>query len=246
MTSPPLEDRNAGDDAPPSRPRLSRERIVVEAVTLADRIGVEALTIRRLATALEVKPMTIYHHVANKESILDGMVDLVFAEIELPAQGASWRSATRVRAMSARAVLSRHPWAPPLMESRTSPGPATLRHHNAVLRCLRSDGFSLALAAHAYALLDSYIYGFALQEANLPATAGEAMVDLAEELTTSIPEGEYPYLVELARAHAMRPGYDFADEFEYGLDLILDGLEAAREADAADRTPPSSRRARAS
>jgi AcrR family transcriptional regulator len=212
------------------RPRLTPERVLVGALALADEIGIDDLTIRRLAEALEVKPMTIYHHVANKDAIIDGMVDLVFAEIELPDPNLDWRTAIRRRCASARTVLARHRWAAPYMESRTSPGPATLTHHDAVLGCLRR-GMSLEMAAHAYALLDAFVYGFALQEATLPATGGEEMAALAGEIAEHFPLDAYPHLAELTVEHVLQPGYDFAKEFDFGLDLILDGLEhAARRA----------------
>jgi AcrR family transcriptional regulator len=209
------------------RPRLSRTRVLTGAVALADEIGADALTIRKLATALDVKPMTIYHHVANKEAIIDGMVDLVFDEIQRPPEDLDWKSGMRVRALSAREVLTRHPWAAPLMESRTSPGPATMGHHNAVIGCLRRGGFSMAMTAHAYALIDAFIYGFALQEANLPATEGEAMGELAETVMEPFQVDDYPHLMEFTAQHVLQPDYDFGREFTFGLDLILDGLEAA-------------------
>jgi AcrR family transcriptional regulator len=209
------------------RPALTRRRVIEAAVTLADSIGVDAMTIRKLAAELDVKPMTIYHHVPNKEAIIDGMVDVVFGEIELPPAEVEWKRAIRRRAASARTVLARHPWAVPLMESRTSPGPATLRHHDAVVGCLRSGGFSVEMTAHAYALIDAFIYGFALQEASLPATGGDGMADLAQSITAAIPVEQYPNLVEFTTEHVLRPGYDFSHEFEFGLDLILDGLDAA-------------------
>ena len=217
------------DDSP--RTPLSSARVLAGAVALADEIGVDALTIRKLATALDVKPMTIYHHVANKEAILDGMVDLVFDEIQRPPADTDWKSAIRLRAVSARAVLARHPWAAPLMESRTSPGPATMAHHDAVIGCFRRGGFSMAMTAHAYALIDSFVYGFALQEANLPATEGDAMAELAESVLEPLPVQDYPHLMEFTAQHVLQPGYDFGAEFEFGLDLILDGLEAARSGD---------------
>ncbi len=192
---------------------------------LADRIGVDAFTIRKLADALDTKPMTIYHHVPSKEAILDGMVDRVFAEIDRPPTDLEWKPAIRHRCMSARAVLSRHTWAAPLMESRTNPGPETLGHHDAVLGCLRRGGLSLEMTGHAYALVDSYVYGFALQEANLPATGGSDMAELAETIIEPLPEGTYPHLTEFAVGHVLQPGYDFRAEFEFGLDLILDALE---------------------
>jgi AcrR family transcriptional regulator len=212
-----------------SRPRLNRNRVLAGAVALADRIGIEPFTIRKLAAELDVKPMTIYTHVPNKEAILDGMVDIVFGEIDLPSTDTDWKTAIRWRSHSARAALLRHPWAVALMESRTTPGVATLSHHDAVLGCLRRGGFSVAMTAHAYALIDSYVYGFALQEVNLPATGGEEMADLAEGILEPLPAGEFPHLMELTVEHVLQPGYDFGAEFEFGLELILDGLEAAAD-----------------
>jgi AcrR family transcriptional regulator len=212
-------------DAP--RSPLDAARVLNGALALADRIGIESFTIRKLAAELDVKPMTIYHHVANKDAILDGIVDLVFGEIELPPADAEWRSAIRLRCVSARAVLARHPWAPPLMESRTSPGPATLRHHDAVLGCLRRGGLSLELTAHAYAVVDSYVYGFALQEANLPFHGDEEIGELADTIIEPLPVDEFPSLVEFTTGHVLQPGYRFGDSFEFGLDLLLDGIEGA-------------------
>ena len=216
----------------PERTPLTRERVLRAAMDLADAEGLGALTMRALAERLGVKPMALYHHVANKEEILDGIVDVVFAEIELPTADGDWREAMRRRAASARDVLGRHPWAIALMESRTSPGPATLRHHDTVLGIFRGAGFSIALTAHAYALLDSYVYGFALQEAMLPIHGSDAASEVAESIMERFATGEYPHMVELATEHVMRPGYDFGDEFGFGLELILDGLAqaAAREA----------------
>lgn len=205
--------------------RLSAERVLDGAMALADEIGVEALTIRKLADALATRPMTIYHHIPSKDAILDGMVDRVFAEIDRPPADLDWKPAMRHRCMSARGVLARHPWAAPLLESRTNPGHETLAHHDAVLGCLRRGGLSLEMTAHAYALLDSYIYGFALQEANLPATGGADMAELAETIIMPTPDGAYPSLAEFTAGHVLQPGYDFLAEFEFGLDLILDALE---------------------
>ena len=207
------------------RPRLSRDRVLEGAVHVADAGGIDALTIRSLAQSLGVKPMSVYYYVANKDEILDGIVDLVFSEIDLPAAGGDWRAGMRERAHSARRVLRAHPWAIGLMESRTSPGPATLRHHDAVIAALRGAGFSQELTAHAYALLDSYTYGFALQEAGLPFRGPDSAADLAEPMMAQFPVDEYPHLVELATDHVMRPGYDFGDEFEFGLGVLLDGVE---------------------
>jgi hypothetical protein len=167
-------------------------------------------------------------HVANKAELLDGMVDLIFSEIELPAADTDWRKAMRARALSTREVLRRHRWAISLMQSRSSPGPATLRHHDRVLAILRGAGFSVAMAAHAFSVLDSYIYGFALQEAALPFETAEQTADMAQSILAGLPPDEYPHLRELTVKHVLKPGYDYGDEYGYGLDLILDGLEHAR------------------
>ena len=211
----------------PTKTKLTRERVVTGAVALADQIGMDSFTIRKLATELDTKPMTIYHHVPNKDAIIDGMVDLVFAEIELPPEDENWKDAIATRAHSARAALARHPWATPFMESRTSPGPATLTHHDAVIGCFRNAGFSVEMTAHAYALVDAFIYGFGMQEANLPATGGDEMAELAEEMSQHFSPEDYPHLIEFTVEHVMKPGYDFTKEFDFGLHLILDGLAAA-------------------
>lgn len=214
-------------EVPRERPSLSRERVLAGAVAVADEGGVAALTIRSLAAHLGVKPMSLYHYVANKSEILDAIVDGVFSEIDLPTVDGDWRAEIHLRATSARTVLRRHSWAIGLLEARTSPGPATLRHHDAMIGTLRRAGFSIAMTAHAYALIDSYVYGFALQEAALPFegpdTAAEVVVPMMEHFT----DGTYPHLLELAAEHILQPGYDFGDEFDFGLDLILDGLSAS-------------------
>jgi hypothetical protein len=183
---------------------------------------------RKLGEVVRVEAMSLYNHVANKGDLLDGMVDLVFSEIHLPSAGVDWKTAMRQRAISAREVLSRHPWGIGLMESRTTPGPATLRHHDAVLGSLRQGGFSIEMAAHAFSALDSYIYGFALQEASLPFDTAEETAEVAQMILKQLPADEYPYLAELTIEHVLQPGYDYGNEFEFGLDLILDGLERAR------------------
>jgi hypothetical protein len=180
---------------------------------------------RKLGQVLGVEAMSLYNHVAGKADLLDGMIDVVFSEIGLPPAVGGWKSAMRTRALSARAVLGRHRWAIGLMESRKTPGPATLRHHDAVLGCLRGAGFSVELTAHAYSLLDSYIYGFALQEASLPFGTPEETAQVTREIAGQMPAGEYPHLAELATAHVLQPGYQYGSEFEIGLDLILDALE---------------------
>ena len=219
-----------GAAAAAKRRPLNRERLLTTAITIADAAGIAALTMRSLAQALDVKPMSLYHHVANKEEILDGIIDVVFGEIELPPPEVDWRSAMRLRAMSARQVLARHPWATPLMESRRNPGPVTLGHHDAVIGILRRGGFSVQLTAHAYSLLDAYIYGFALQEAGLPFDR-ETGPEVAEAMMAEFPSGAYPHLTELAMKHVLQPGYDYGDEFEFGLDLILDGFEGLLRSD---------------
>jgi len=213
------------------RPPLNRERVLRAALALADKGGTEALTMRKLGHVLGVEAMSLYNHLTNKEDLLDDLVDLVFNEIELSCDGRDWKTAMRERAISARKVLGRHTWAIRLMESRTRPGPATLRYHDAVLRCLREAGFSIALAAHAYSLLDSYIYGFALEQASLPFETGPEAAAVAETMFRQFPVDAYPHLVEMAVEHVMKPGYDYAREFEFGLDLILDGLATELESE---------------
>jgi AcrR family transcriptional regulator len=222
-------------DAAPRTP-LTRQRVLRAAVALADRGGVGALSMRKLAQELGVEAMSLYHHVANKDDILDGIVDVVFGEIELPTGEAGWEAAMRRRSVSAREALRRHPWATGLMESRRTPGPANIRHHDAVLGVLRNAGFPVELAAHAYSLLDSYIYGFALQEASLPFHTPEETAEVAQEIMSAFPADDYPHLAEIATEHVLQPGYDYGNEFLYGLDLILDGLARARAAAGGDRT----------
>jgi AcrR family transcriptional regulator len=182
---------------------------------------------RRLGEDLGVEAMSLYKHVTNKDDLVDGMVDLVFAEIELPSGDSDWRTAMRDRAVSTRAALVRHPWATPLMQSRTAPGPATLQHHDAVIGTLRRAGFSVALTAHAFSVLDGYIYGFAMQQRSLPFDTLEEAEEVGRQMFARMPAGAYPHLTELTVQHILQPGYDYGDEFEYGLDLILDGLGRA-------------------
>ena len=208
---------------------LSRDRVLRAAVGLADREGINALSMRKLGQEVGVEAMSLYNHVRNKEELLNGMIDIVFGEIDLPAADAEWSAAMRQRAISARQALKRHPWAIGLMESRAQPGPATLRHHDSVLRNLRTAGFSVELAAHAYSVLDSYIYGFTLNELTLPFdNSPEKVAEVAGNIMREMPAGEYPYLTEMAVEHAMKPGYDYGNEFEFGLNLILQGLKRIR------------------
>jgi AcrR family transcriptional regulator len=183
---------------------------------------------RRLAGELGAGAMSLYHYVASKDELLDAMIDSIYEEIELPPEEIDWQSAIRRRALSARQVLVSHPWAIGLLESRTSPGPANLRHHEAVFACLRRAGFPILMATHANWLLDSYVYGFALQEASLPFdTAGELSVMITDVYLPQLLPEEFPYLNESAAA-LVAAGYDPAEEFIFGLDLILSALEPLR------------------
>ncbi|NUT33108.1 MAG: TetR/AcrR family transcriptional regulator [Hamadaea sp.] len=204
--------------------QLSRERVLRAAVGIADAHGLAALTMRSLAAQLGAKPMSLYYYIRNKEELLDALVDAVFEEIDLPVVGGPWRAEVRRRCLSARAVLARHPWALALVETRTSPGPATLRHHDAMLGVLRAGGFSLPMTAHAYAIVDAYVYGFVLQQASLPFDGGDSAAAVADSIMASFAGGAYPHMVEFATQHVQQPGYDFAGQFEFGLDLILDAL----------------------
>ena len=211
-------------DRPAHRVPLSRQTVLGCARDLADESGLAALTIRSLARRMGTKPMSLYHYVANKDAILDGIVDTVFTEIQPPSPGGGWREEMHRRAHAMREVLKRHPWAVGLLESRSSPGPATLLHHEATLATLRAAGFSVKLTAHAYALIDSYIYGFALQEAALPFNGRDTAAEVAAPIVELFSTGEYPHMIEIATEHVLKPGYDFGDEFDFGLSLILDGL----------------------
>jgi AcrR family transcriptional regulator len=196
-------------------------------MALADKNGIDSLSMRNLGQKLGVEAMSLYNHVANKDDILDGIVDLVFSEIALPSRGAAWKPGMRKRAISAHEALLSHPWAASLMQSRTKPGPATMRHHDSVLGSLRKAGFTLVMAAHAFSVIDGYVYGFALQQINVPLQSREQVAEVGEGILRRL-GGEYPHLAEMITEHAMKPGYDYAKEFEFGLDLILDGLERVR------------------
>jgi len=210
--------------------RLSRERVIDAALALADEHGMAQLTIRRVAEALDVKPMSLYHHVPNKEAMIDAMVDRVFGEIELPPADRPWREAIEVRARSARDALHRHPWATPLLDSRSQPGPATLRHHDSVTGCFLEAGFTPAVTGRAVGVIDAFVYGFALQETVLPATSGTEIADLATEVVAQIDPAEYPHLVRFAKEQVQSGSFDFADGFDYGLELLLDAIAASADA----------------
>jgi AcrR family transcriptional regulator len=206
-----------------NRTPLTRERILAAALGLADRDGLDGLSMRTVGRALGVEAMSLYRHVANKDDLLDGLVDLVFAEIELPPPGIDWEAAMRGRAVAVREALRRHPWAIALMESRVRPGPANLRHHDAVLAVLLGAGFTAATATRAYNLIDSYVYGFALQETNLPFTTAEELAEVAPAMVAAIPQDLFPNLRRVSE-ELVASGFDYGAEFEAGLDLILDAI----------------------
>ena len=217
-----------------SRTPLSRDRIINAAATVADGAGLVAVSMRSVAKVLGVEAMSLYHHVPSKEALLDDLADWVFARIDLPEVGESWREAITVRARSARSVLTAHPWALGMMESR-NPGPALLQHHDRLLGVLMTEGFSAALATHAFSAIDAYVYGFALTETSLPFEPG----DRAEEafaVTVAAPAELYPHIARSRAELFGGGGYAFADEFDYGLELLLEGLER-RVADASPAPP---------
>jgi len=211
-----------------TRAPLSRDRVLRAALELADEGGSGALTMQAIGRRLGVEAMSLYRHVRNKDDILDGIVDLVFAEIELPADRSSWRAALRARSISTRAALRRHPWAITFMESRLAPGPANLRSHDDALSVLLDSGFSATLATHASNILDSYVLGFALQEVNLPFSNAEELAALGGELLAQVPADTYPSFVRVSR-ELLASGFDYGDEFEFGLDLILEGIARVRQ-----------------
>lgn len=221
------------DEKATSREPLTRDRILEEAVDLADRAGLSALTMRRLGAELGVEAMSLYKHVANKDEILDGIIEIVIGEIEIPVAGSEWRDAMRMRAISARQVLARHSWAIGLFETRGSTGPTVMRYLNAILGNLRTAGFSIELATHAFWLLDSYVYGHVVQETSLPISSSEDITDSAASTLEVITADEFPHLVEIEE-HALTSEYSFDREFEFGLDLILDGLDELHQRSLSD------------
>lgn len=214
------------NDKKPSRPAepLSREQAIAAAVALADADGIAALSMRKLAQSLGVEAMSLYHHVANKDAILDGMVDAVFAEVDLPGRDLDWKPEMLRRADSLRRALLRHRWAVGLMDSRSSPGMATLRHHDAMIGCCRAAGFTVAGTAHAISLIDNYVYGFVLQEVSLPFGPDDDIGQKVDEIVPAEMLAAFPDLAEFTADHVMRPGYRYGDEFDFGIELVLDGL----------------------
>jgi AcrR family transcriptional regulator len=209
---------------------LSEERVLRTAVALADEHGIDWLSMRKLADALGVSAMSPYYYVANKDRLIDGMVDIVFSEIEPPSLEVDWKEAMRRRAVSTRAALNRHRWAVGHMEGRTDHGAANLRLHDAVLGCLRAAGFSLAMTVHAYSVQDAYIYGFVLQETDMSSETADDFAAEAQRQMVAYEEvlADYPNLVEVVGGHVAKEGYDYDTEFLFGLDLILDGLDRLR------------------
>lgn len=208
-----------------SRVPLNREKVLRAAILLADEAGIDSLTMRELGLRLGVEAMSLYNHVANKDALLDGMIDLVVSEIDLPDDATDWKEAMRRRAISAQMVFSQHPWASGLIDSRESSGPARLHYFDWVLGTLRRAGFSLEMAARAFSLLDSYIYGFGRQQLNMSVEGDMKPEEIAELFLQAIPADEYPYLREMVVDYAMTSGYDENADFEFGLNIILDGLE---------------------
>lgn len=207
----------------PRRSPLTKDDVFAAALAIADRDGLDAVTMRSVADALGVQAMSLYHHVANKDAILDGLADLVFAEVAVPeAAGASWRPPLRARMVSLHDALGRHPWALPVLESRTSPGPVSLQQHEACLAVLRAGGFTITNALLTFAVLDAYVFGFAVQEQALPFV-DDAAAD-AEVVAGYAAMAEHlPHMME-AIVHVGGPDWSFSDQFEPGLDLVLDAI----------------------
>jgi AcrR family transcriptional regulator len=210
-----------------SRAPVNRARALERALVVADSEGIEGVTMRRLARELGVEAASLYHHVQGKGEILDGLVDEVAAEIEVPPPGGHWRDVIGRRARNTRAVLLQHPWAVSLMASRTTPGAATLSLLEAGIRAFREGGFSVRLAAHAVSAVDSYVHGFVLQEVNLPFRDGSELAAMTGAIMEQFPAADYPYLFELTIEHVLQPGYAYGNEFDSGLAIVLDGVTAS-------------------
>lgn len=212
-----------------TRVPLSRERVLEAALHLADESGLEALTMRSLGKALGVEAMSLYNHVAGKDDILDGIVERVLDEIVLPSPDADWKQAMRDRAESARQVFTRHPWAIGLLEARAQNSSAQrLDYYDRILGALRGAGFPNQLAMRGFSVLDAYLYGFILQERSLAFDDAAGLEEVGADLLRQMADA-YPHLTAVTR-DVMASGYDFAAEFRFGLDLILDALERRRDA----------------
>jgi AcrR family transcriptional regulator len=209
----------------PARTPLSRERVRAAAIELADEAGIGALTMRRLAQELGVEAMTLYYHVANKGALLTQMVDLVESEIDLPSPGGDWKAELRRTAISAYDVLTRHPWAAPLVLTQSGDSITRLRYMDGILGTLRIAGFSADLTDHAYHALESHIMGFTLWEVGMNLGTREEVEALASDFLATLPTAEFPHLAEHVLQHLKPRNPDDEGEFAFGLDLILDGLE---------------------
>lgn len=213
-------------EAAAAKPGLSVERIVEAAAAVADRAGLHGVSMRSVGRELGVEAMSLYHHVADKEALLDRLADWLMAQIEHPRRDGEWRTGLRTRAHSARAVLGAHPWGTGLLESRATPGLPLLEGHEAVLATLRANGFSVALAGHAFSVLDAYVYGFVGSEQQLPFAPGEAEAQIDR---MQIPADRFPAMAEFVAELVAGRDYRYGDEFEWGLELLLDGLAARLE-----------------
>jgi AcrR family transcriptional regulator len=207
---------------------LSRERVLRSAIRIADENGLEALTMRKLGQELGVQAMSLYNHVANKDDLHQGIVDIVMSEIEVPS-GDDWKEALRRSAISAYETFVRHPWACSLHMATPRINDARMLWMEGVLRTLREAGFSANMTHHAYHALDSHITGFTLWLVSMPFDSREELVDMAATFIPQIPADKYPYVIEHANEHLEQPDPDEPSEFEFGLDLILDGLERLRD-----------------
>jgi AcrR family transcriptional regulator len=219
-----------GSETARRRPRLHQEDVLLAGVALADEVGVDGFTMRTLAQRLGVVPMALYKHVANKQDLLDGMVDRIWGEVTEPSARHGWKLAMRERAVSLRGALVRHRWAVGLMEAHGPPGPENLRQHNAMLGCLRESGFTFRTTVHVTSVLDAYVYGFALQQKTLSFENPEESAEAAaatQEAQDHDAAIRYPYLMEVV-VELARAGYDYDAEFEVGLDVLLDGVEMLR------------------
>ena len=217
------------DTSPVPRVPLSRDRVLQAALRLVDEGGLESLTMRTLGRALGVEAMSLYNHVANKDDLLDGITDLVLGEIELPSSEGDWKAAVRQSAISAHAILRRHRWASSLAMSPARNIPVRIRNMEWTLSQLREAGFSAELTYHAYHAIDSHIWGFTLWEHGHSLTP-EDLPALAATFLRDFPAGKYPYVHEHVDQHLAGFGRGQKSAFEFVLDLILDGLERARDA----------------
>ncbi len=204
---------------------LSKERVIKYAIKLADAGGIEALSMRKLGQTLGVEAMALYHYFSNKNQLIEGMIDYVHGEIKVPTGEVDWRVFMQKRAESAFGVLLLHPWASPIMEAGVNPGPSTLRDSDNCMKSLREAGFSVEMTVHAITLLNIYIYGAAQQYSRLNFSNSQEAADFSETIRNQFPIDEYPYLGEIITEYMMKSSYDARQEFEFGLDLILNGIE---------------------